>query len=202
MPSSPSSGSGVAPVATATSSFQGTVPASLSTSVQLLEPKKYDFKVKVINPRRKKDYATYVLRGIRKDNLCTPLQLKKELLTQLGADIISPDLDFSIGYMKGNLKVTIISSADISEIWTMIAASKTVVIWCDRVQKQDSSDNESEIEELESRTRPKKKKITALEEKKNRDDNTVQMLREKHQGRYNTMQLRLWAEIVDGGTWK
>ena len=30
----------------------------------------------------------------------------------------------------------------------------------------------------------------------------VEKLRTKHEGKYTSVQLRLWAEVVDGGKWK
>ena len=168
------------------------------------ESKVYTFKVRVINALRKKDYDTYVLRGITKESMPSQVQLKKQILKQFGAGIVSSDLDFSVGFMKGNSKVTILSSADIDEVWTMVEACKDVVLWCEGVRKHDSSDDESEVEisESTSKNRNKKRKVSALEEKNNRVETIVETLREKHKGRFNTMQLWLWAEILDGGSWK
>ena len=52
--------------------------------------------------------------------MSTPMDLRNELYKQFGADLISPSLDFSVGYIKGNSKVTIRSAADMSDVWSMV----------------------------------------------------------------------------------
>ena len=119
-------------------------------------------RVRVINTLRKKGYQTYVLRMIKKENVVTPVQLKKEMLVQFGSGIIPSDLDLPIG---GNSKVTILSSADISDVWAMVAASKDVVLWCDQLlNRTDFSDDENEP--CAAKPQKKKRKLSALEAKK------------------------------------
>ena len=74
------------------------------------------------------------MRGVTKSAVSTPQQLKKELLKQFGADLISCDLKFSVGYMKGNSKVSIVSSADMNDLWTTVSTKGDdgVVLWCDK----------------------------------------------------------------------
>ena len=169
------------------------------------ETRKWNFKVRIINPSRKKEYDTYILRDVTKAAVSTPMHLRKELYEQFGAELISSDLDFAVGYMKGNSKVTIHSSADIDDVWTLSSSSKgeTVVLWCDRVKKRNAefSDDDSELED-DIRPKTKKKKLSALEKKNERVESIVQKLRSKHGGKYTTIQLRLWAEVLDVGKWK
>ena len=68
-------------------------------------------------------------------------------------------------------------------------------------ETRSRSGNESEQED-ERRPKSKKKKLSALEKKNERVENLVEKLRKKHNGKFTTLQLRLWAEVVDGGTWK
>ena len=42
--------------------------------------------------------------------------------------------------------------------------------------------------------------MSALQEKNKRIDKTVVLLREKHSGRFTTIQYCLWAEMLDVGT--
>ena len=110
---------------------------------------------------------------------------------------------FLWGILKGNSRVTIRSPADVDDVWNMTSKGETVNLWCDRVVKRDeeSSGNESEQED-ERRPKSKKKKLSALEKKNECVENLVEKLRKKHNGKFTTLQLRLWAEVVDGGTWK
>ena len=169
------------------------------------QPKKVNFKVRVTNPLRKKEYETYVLRDVTKEAVSTPLDLRKELYKQFGAELVSSTLDFSVGYIKGNSKVTIHSPADVDDVWNMITSKgEAVNLWCDRVAKRDeeSSENDSEQEDCIMRPKSKKKKLSALEKKNERVESLVEKLRKKHNGKFTTLQLRLWAEVVDGGSWK
>lgn len=168
--------------------------------------KKVNVKVRVTNPLRK-EYETYILRDITKEAVSTPTELRKELYKQLGAELVSPTLDFSVGYVKGNSKVTIHSPGDIDDVWNMLTSSKgeAVTLWCDRAVKRDeeSSENESEQEDYAVRPKSKKKKtLSALEKKNERVESLVEKLRKKHNGKFTTLQLRLWAEVVHGGSWK
>ena len=54
------------------------------------------------------------------------------------------------------------------------------------------------------RPKSKNKKLSALEKKNERVENLVENLCKKHTGKFTitTLQLRLWAEVVDGGSWE
>lgn len=179
--------------------------ASLSQQRATEQPKKVNLKVRVTNPLRKKEYETYVLRDVTKEAVSTPMELRKEIYMQFGAELVSSTLDFSVGYIKGNSKVTIHSPADVDDVWNIITSKgEAVNLWCDRVTKRDeeSSENESEQEDCAVRLKSKKKKLSALEKKNERIEILVEKLRKKHNGKFTTLQLRLWAEVVDGGSWK
>ena len=180
--------------------------ASLSQQRAIVEqPKKVNLKVRVTNPLRKKEYETYVLRDVTKEEISTPMELRKEIYKQFGAELVSSTLDFSVGYIKGNSKVTVRSPADVDDVWNMVTSKgETVNLWCDRVTKRDeeSSENESEQEDCTVRPKSKKKKLSALEKKNERVESLVEKLRKKHSGKFTTLQFRLWAEVVDGGSWK
>ena len=97
---------------------------------------------------------------------------------------MSSTLDFSVGYMKGNSKVTIHSPADVDDVWNMITSKgEAVNLWCDRVAKRDeeSSENESEQEDCAMRSKSKKK-LSALE-KNECVESLVEKLRKKHNGK-------------------
>lgn len=95
-------------------------------------PRKYKFKVRVMSSTR--NYETYILRDIEKEDLISPGQLRVELYRQFGQELISKDLNFGVGYMNGNSKVTIRSAADIDDIWRLSNNSKEegIVLWCEK----------------------------------------------------------------------
>ena len=112
---------------------------------------------------------------------------------QFGAELVPSTLDFSVGYIKENSKVTVAihSPADFDDVWNMITSKgEAVNLWCDRVTKRDeeSSENESEQEDCAVRPKSKKKlKLLALEKKNERVESLVEKLRKKCNGKFTTL---------------
>ena len=149
-----------------------------------------------------KNYETYILRDIMKEEVKSPGQLRAELFRQFGGDLLSEDLNFAVGYINGNAKVTIRSPADIDDVWRLSCSTSKeegIVLWCEKTKKRSyiSSDNESDEESERPKRRSKKKKISALEDKQNRVEGLTETLKKKHPDKFNTMQYRLWAEVLD-----
>ena len=48
-----------------------------------------------------------MLRDISKDVVSSPMDLKKELYRQFDSELVSSDLQFAVGYVKGNSNVFI-----------------------------------------------------------------------------------------------
>ncbi len=165
--------------------------------------------VRVINPEKKSQYETYVLRNIGSHSISTPMCLKKEILTQFGSDLVSHKLDFPVGYMKGGTKLSIRTASDVQDVWMYVRNGDNVSLWCSGVHslsQKDQSSSGSESEDTSfSRRKPKRKKrkrVSALDEKNKRVEEIVTNLRQKHGTQYTTIQYRLWGEMVDVGTHK
>ena len=62
--------------------------------LSVAERQKANFKVRVTNPLRRKEYEMYVLRDDTRSAVSTPIDLRKELYKQFGAGLISCALDF------------------------------------------------------------------------------------------------------------
>ena len=161
---------------------------------------KVDFNVRVINPSRKREFETFVLRKVVKESFRTPEELKRELLHQLGSEIVSENHSF--GFMKGVSKVTIHSRADIEEVWKSVSRGDSVTLWCHGAEQDAVSDSEEEREDVGNGKKrgSKRRKVSLLEEKNNRVEKLVSTLREKHETKFSTIQYRLWAEMIDVGT--
>lgn len=105
----------------------------------------YSFRVWVFNPDCKKQYDTLMLRDIAKESVSSPLDLKKEIWKQFGSEVVSSDLAFPVGYINGNSKVSIISAADVNDVWASIkkreSISDRVRMWSKR--KADNSESNS-----------------------------------------------------------
>ena len=108
-----------------------TVVTSQQSSVSTPQPTvpvKVNFKVRVTNPMKKKEYATYVLRDISKDIVSNPMDLRRELYRQFGSELVSSDLKFAIGYVKGSSYVYIRSVADMDDVWKMATTVRSDTI--------------------------------------------------------------------------
>ena len=69
--------------------------------------------------------------------------------------------------------------------------------------KEAGGNNSDEcITENATSHKNKKRKTSALEKKNERVESIIETLRDKHGGKFTTLQMRLWAEVLDGGSWK
>ena len=93
------------------------VPTSAARS-QSQPPVKINLNVKVINPSKRSQCQTFVLRGVSSNNISTPKQLKEEILKQFGRELVPGDLDFPVGYTKSGTKVWIRTESDIADVWS------------------------------------------------------------------------------------
>ena len=186
-------------------SSSSTPPSSKPTS-----SKPISLNVKVINPDKKSESQTFVLRNIS-GAVSTPTQLKEEILNQFGPELVADDLNFPIGYTKSGNRVWIRTATDVEDIWSFVHRGESVSLWCHGVstsapkskrQKDFSSESDGDSDDSKYRKRRKKKKRkkSAFEEKTNRVEELLTKLRQKHGSRYNTIQYRIWAEVADVGS--
>ena len=133
--------------------------------------KQVNLNVRVINPDKKKECEVYVLREITERVVSTPQRLIEELQRQFGPQLVPTAHHFPVGYMKGSTKVSIRSPADVADIWTHLNKGDQIVLWCEGVRRKTShlaelSGSESDEEMSKKRKRSKKRKLSALDEKK------------------------------------
>jgi hypothetical protein len=155
-----------------------------------------------------------MLRDIAEESVSSPLDLKKEIWKQFGSEVVSSDLDFPIGYMNGNSKMSIISAADVNDVWGSIKKKENLSLWCDRVRarskrKADNSESNSDSDDSSDvdtvyknkkrkKRKKKKQKLSAMEERNERIEN-ISSLREKHGDKFTLIQYRMWSELIDNG---
>lgn len=155
-----------------------------------------NFNVKIFNPDNKKEQPqVFVLRDIAQSSTSTPEALMKDLCRQFGS-FVPKKQPFHIGYMKGSLKVSIRTPADMKDVWLQVSKGQDVVLWCEGVG-DNGGDSE---EELPKKRHKRRKKMSALEEKNERIEDIIRTLSKKHDDHYTPIQYRLWAEMVEIGT--
>ena len=167
-------------------------------------PKTFNVNVKLINPSKKSLFETYVLRGVGSCNVITPMHLKQQILEQFGSKLVSHRLDFPIGYTKLGSKLWIRTDADVNDVWSFLARGDSVSLWCHGLQspnsEEDDTDDGSPVRKPKSKKR--KKRHTAIDERNERIEDFVCQLRDRHGSKYNQLQYRLWAEMLDVKTHK
>ena len=165
----------------------------------------YKYRVKVINPKNKKDYKWLILHGITA-KFHTPLELKKQLVESLG-DYVPPQSaleSFNVGYLqkRSQAKQWIVTEQDLESMYAQSGGE--ISLWCDhRVEDpivstgtKRSSANRSTNEE------PPAKRIQKSTNYAEREDNIEKMateLKQKHGDKYSYPQYKLWARLITCG---
>ena len=143
----------------------------------------------------KSDGKLFTLRSINTGLLSSCDALKQLIKEQLSDDIASTD-DFDIGFLDGSNLVRIRSTQDLAETWAMLSSNSKVTLWCDGLLLKPTRKRAmSDVDEACS-SKGKKKKS------QERDDKVQEIfheLKEKHSVKYTTMQLRIWAEMINSG---
>ena len=117
----------------------------------------------------------HVLRDISKDIVSNPMDLRRELYRQFGSELVSSDLKFAIGYVKGSSYVYIRSVADMDDVWKMATTVRSdTILWCEKTMKKDYLHSDKDSEEEDLAPQPKRKKISALDQKYKRIDQLVE----------------------------
>ena len=175
-------------------------PVTEITAKEFVNQKKLmNVNVKVLNSEKLKDCPVYVLRNVDEGKLSTRHELVKELQNQFGT-MIPETTQLPIGYFKGSTKITIRADADIADVWEYIRKGCQVSLWCQGNNPAgESSESEDELPP-KKRQKGTKKKLSALEEKSNRVERQIYTLKKRHGDEYNSIQYRLWAEMLDIGT--
>ena len=139
---------------------------------------RHSFRARVFNPNCKKQYDTLMLRNVDKESVSSPLNLRKEIWNQFGSEVVSSDLNFAVGYMKGNSKLSIISAADVDDAWDSVKKGESVSLWCNKVRvwskrkaddsecncdSDDSSDVDITYHKSKKRKKHKKKKQNIID---------------------------------------
>ena len=170
------------------------------------------------------NHKIFSLRSINPSALNSREDVRTLIQTQLEEDIV-PD-DFDVGFISGTTIISIRSKADLQEFWGDVRMGKKALLWCDGLrdkhsvikkknkvtsrQKKRKGSSEAEFHESGCESddedvnfvlkRPvrKKRKGAAQEEREERVQETIKVLKEKHGTLFTPMQIRVWSEMVAG----
>ena len=173
---------------------------STPCSLQIEDEEKYKYRVKVINPKAKKESVVIDWHGVTK-KFVTVADLKEKLFSTLGTHLPELSDDFNVGYFHGQpqTKSWILSEHDLQAMYGI--GNKEILLWCDG-KSQDTSgkkrkkknDDEEGDEEVSAVT--KHAKSASAEEKELEDG--IHKLQSIHADEYDYGQYRLWAGTISG----
>ena len=163
----------------------------------------HDFPIKVINPDRKRDAKTFILRGVQPPTIGTLVTLRQCIFEQLGKDVVSFQLKFDVGYMNGNKRICFRERDEI-KLQLENLAKANGQLWCEGLStpchkrstgsKSDSDDESTDLPPSKKHCPPKR---NAFDEKADRVQKLADELQTIHKDVYNKIQYKLWAEALD-----
>ena len=119
------------------------------------------------------------------------IQEVKAAIKEEFKESVPSDNNFQLGYFlgKSSSKHWLISPEDLPSMYSSLGTKRDVMLWCDGA-KHDSLDVGSK------RTSPSNNPPSKRRQIKNKVDETVDKLRERHGTKYTLPQMRLWARMV------
>ena len=169
-----------------------------------------DIPIRVINPKKKRDVKTYILKDIQPQMIRTLKCLREEILEQLGKGVVSFQLNFDVGYMSGSHRICF-TEKEVGSLFPGIAKDGGQ-LWCEGILPPDSVpslkrkrsnstpvviDSSGSDDDTEPPPQKQKLKRSALDEKAERVQKLADKLQAKHGDTYNKIQYKLWAEAMD-----
>ena len=148
----------------------------------------------------KNDGKVFTLRSVSTYIVSSCMALKRLIKDQLSEDIRSVD-DFDIGVLEGQNLIRIRNNHDLEEAWDLLKGNNKATLWCDglacdtHVKPSRKRASNSDADEATS-TRTKRKKTQECDD---RVQEIFDELKQAHSGKYTTMQLRIWAEMINSG---
>ena len=171
--------------------------------------------IKVVS-KGDKSQKVFTLRSIDSGTIHSCDDVRKVIKAQLESDIISDVFD--VGIVSGSSVISIRTKADLNDFWRDVRSGRKVMLWCDglktasskkksKKRKADASDQEEIVESgcesdddflFGQSVRRKKKKGTAKEEREERVQQSIKVLKDKHGVGFTPMQIRIWSEMIAG----
>ena len=153
---------------------------------------RYNYRVKIINPIRKKDVVRELRHFHGRFNSITDI---KVWLMEEFEESVPQITKFAVGYFQQSTKHWICSEEDLNALYT--TNDKQIILWCDGRE-------EDHIESTPRSSKKRKKseeRTTKREEKEQRVEDLAIELQELHSGKLelNDTQYRLWARMIVSG---
>ena len=147
--------------------------------------------LKVINPKKKKDFKVYQLDYLKE--VTSESKLKQCIFNKVGKNVVRYDLDFEVGYIEGTKRMSFPSDEFEETLRSIEVEGK--YLWCFGLTEESTDDGES----LEPASKRKKSTTASnsIEVKSDRIEGIANDLKERHGEKYTRIQYKLWAEVID-----
>ena len=183
---------------------QPQLPAQDSTLSGDTQEQQLTYNLKIINPKRKSQYKVEKFRKCGRFE--TPGELKSYIMSEF-EEFVPRNAEFDIGYYKPRRGSTKMWIKDDEDIQCMYDGYKDEVnLWCEgRLQDEDLELESADV----STSRKKRKKdddtpvpVSKRQAIRDEVDKLLFELKEEHGSKYTAQQYRLWANMLQIGTWK
>ena len=162
----------------------------------------YQYKVKIMNPEKRKKALTRQLHDFN-GRFSTIEHLKDHICTELHSEFLC-HTSLDVGYFEGrqSQKVWIVSEKDLDGMYSKFKADSEILLWVEIVKHQDSDDSDEPERKREKKPERKRKKFAGSSKKEEEDsvDAIYDKLLSKHKESFSVPQLRLWARMICCGT--
>jgi hypothetical protein len=155
---------------------------------------RYNYLVKIINPKKKSDFVVRMWHGVS-EAFKNPSSLKEKLREAFPHDVPSAT-DFQVGYLEGNTKRWIVEERDLGAMYESFDDGSKITLWCDGLCEggdTGKSDGESASKKRKTDSQSAPSLSNAPE-----DDEVFKRLKAKHPDMGNP-KLRLWAKLISRG---
>ena len=162
----------------------------------------YTYTLKIINPKRKSEFRVEKFR--KGGAFKTPMELRLFIIGNY-EELVPSYTEFDIGYYKpsrGSTKVYIKSDTDMQIMYECYKDQCELNIWC-----VGNSQDDSEEPSVAAATKKRKcdqdvQKSSRRQSIRDEVDEIFMELKGKFESKYTAQQLRLWANMLQVGTWK
>jgi len=111
----------------------------------------------------------------------------KLLLIDKFGEQVPDNLDFNLGYFEGSKKRWLCSKEDLDAMYKCLKKDEEVMLWCESIANLSKRKKEGDVP------------ISKRQAKEDEIDCTFQLLKKKHNEKYEIPKLRLWARMVTSG---
>ena len=145
----------------------------------------YSYKVKIVNPLKKSDVVVRELHHYN-SKFESVVSLRMKLIEQF-KEHVPNTVDFSVGYYEGqqHTKVWLVTSDDLKSMYTKFSGGQ-LTLWCDGKSEEGKNKRKRDNTDMDTKRQEKEEDVDCI----------YKDLKGRHEGKFDTPKLRLWARMI------